>query len=234
MILGHAERILPTQISVKNANDESAQYTVISSSSTENGYQVYQVYSNYRVKAEAKNYGTNKFSVWACAGDDCDKHEVDDNPVAEYLINGTDTLTAYFNKRDEHCFYDSFGKMENSKGKSEDFKVFCSDKSWGTESCDKDCQAYENCIDHCKSGNHCSVGVAGQTYQGYDPEANWMLVYANNKNCLACSYSDYEEPDYILGFIRAPADHAVASCQGGNKWTILLKNEGAYRCNGNI
>lgn len=218
-----AKGSVTTQISVKNANDESAQYTVISSSSTENGYQVYQVYSNYRVKAEAKNYGTNKFSVWACAGDDCDKHEVDDNPVAEYLINGTDTLTAYFNKRDEHCFYDSFGKMENSKGKSEDFKVFCSDKSWGTESCDKDCQAYENCIDHCKSGNHCSVGVAGQTYQGYDPEANWMLVYANNKNCLACSYSDYEEPDYILGFIRAPGKFLnIANMIGYYRPTMLL------------
>ena len=207
-----------TQISVKDAEDESAPYTVISSSSTENGYQVYQVYSNYRVKAEAKNYGSNRFNYWGCAGVDCDGREVDDHPVTEpYLISGTDTLTAYFNKRDEHCFYDSFGNMENSKGKVESFEVFCSRQVCGMfsgcrETCDADCQAYENCVDYCVSENHCSVGVPGQTYQGYDPSANWMLVYGNKIKCkkrgiIFCkeySYDGFAKPVVTEGFIRAP------------------------------
>jgi hypothetical protein len=192
-----------TQISVKDAEDESAPYTVISSSSTENGYQVYQVYSNYRVKAEAKNYGSNRFSFWSCAGVDCDGHEVDDHLVTEpYLISGTDTLTVYFNKRDEHCFYDSFGKMDNSKGTSENFQVFCP----------RDNTTYENCVDYCSSeNNHCSVGVEGKIYEGHDPEANWMIVYSNHrtKECMArgggltglrcVEYSYFVEPKYEEG-----------------------------------
>ena len=203
-----------TQISVKNAEDESAPYKVISSSSTENGYQVYQVYSNYRVKAEVKNYGSNRFNYWGCTGVDCVDHEVDDHLVTEpYLISGTDTLTAYFNKRDEHCFYDSFDEKKNSKGTKEDFVVFCP----------KNNTTYENCVDYCKSGDHCSVGVAGQTYQGHDPEANWMLVYKNHRISLLCGTGDYKAPEYKSLFLRAPGDFlGVADFFGCYYPTVLL------------
>lgn len=202
------------EIAIKEADNDAAQYAVISASSTENGYNVYQVYSNYKVKAEVKNYGSNRFNYWGCAssGDDCIKHEVDDNDVAEYRISGVDTLTAYFNKRDEHCFYDSFGRMKNSKGTEEDFKIFCP----------KNNTTYENCIDRCKNGYHCSVGVAGQTYQGYDPAANWMLVYTNHVS-WSVTYNDFEEPDYLLGFIRAPGAFLnIASALGVYRATMLL------------
>lgn len=200
------------EISIKDADADDNQYTVISSSTTEGGYKVYQVYSNYKVKAEVKNYGSNRFNYWGCAGADCNDHEVDDNPVAEYLISGVDTLTAHFNERDEHCFYDSFGNMKNSKGTKEDFEIFCP----------KNNTTYENCIDRCKSEYHCSVGVAGQTYQGYDPAANWMLVYTNHKS-WSTSYNDFEEPDYLLGFIRAPGAFLnIASALGVYRATMLL------------
>lgn len=198
-----------TEISIKDAADDAAQYRVISSSSTTNdGYKVYQVYSNYKVKAEVKNYGTNRFRYWGCAssGDDCIDHLVDDDPVAEYLISGVDTLTAHFNERDDHCFYDSFGEMKNSKGANETFKAFCSEVSWGRETCDAKCKAYENCVDHCETKDHCSV----KNEEGFDPEANWMVVYKNHKSSFSCGYYDFAPPDYNDGFISAPGDGLFA------------------------
>ena len=218
-----AKSSVTIQVSIKNKDDATADYTAISSSSTEGDYQVYQVYSNYQVKVEAKNYGTNRFNYWGCAssGEDCVKHEVDDHSVAEYLISSVDTLTAYFNERDDHCFYDSFGKMKNSKGDEENFKIFCTKESWGSEYCDNDCKVYENCVDHCASGSHCSVRVKGQTYQGYDTAANWMMVYANHKKIT--SFSDYEQPDYNNSFIRAPGTLGnLGSFFGRYRPTMLL------------
>lgn len=222
-----------TEISIKDADDAAAQYEVISSSSTtEDGYKVYQVYSNYKVKAEVKNYGSNRFRYWNCAssGDDCIKHEVDDNDVAEYLISAVDTLTAHFNERDDHCFFDSFNEHKNSTGKTEKFIAWCPDND----------PTYENCIDRCKSSYHCSVGTEGHAYEGYDPSANWMMIYTNSgKTCvdwgfLHCEKHEYQEftrpashgnlAEFLLddGLLQAPKFSNISDLWDASAPTIIL------------
>ena len=162
------------QVSVKKTADESS-YTVVDPITTENGYKVYQVYADYRVKAEIKNKGDNILNYWECKGADCSVNNgVINADTAVYLVTGVDTLIAHFNERDEHCFFDSFSERENSAGSNEDFVAWCPSNN----------QTYENCIDRCKGNKtHCSVGSEGHAYEGYDSSANWMLIYANRKEC---------------------------------------------------
>ena len=136
--------------------------------STEGDYQVYQVFAGYSVKAVASSDASNRHKFWSCSGPDCGKTKTYPHSVATYLINGVDTLIAHYNVRDGHCFFDSFNDQKNSKGVNEPFKMWCPNNT------------YENCLDRCKSKTHCSVGVEGKTYEGYDPEANWMLIYTNS------------------------------------------------------
>lgn len=161
------------QVSIKKTTDES-NYTVVDPITTENGYKVYQVYADYRVKAEIKNKGDNILNYWECKGADCSVNSgVINADTAVYLVTGVDTLIAHFNERDEHCFFDSFSERENSAGTREKFVAWCPSNN----------QTYENCIDRCKTGTHCSVDNEGRAYQGYDSSANWMLIYANRKEC---------------------------------------------------
>lgn len=162
------------QVSIKKTTDES-NYTVVDPITTENGYKVYQVYADYRVKAEIKNKGDNILNYWECKGADCSVNNgVINADTAVYLVTGVDTLIAHFNERDEHCFFDSFSERENSAGSNEDFVAWCPSNN----------QTYENCIDRCKGNKtHCSVGSEGHAYEGYDSSANWMLIYANRKEC---------------------------------------------------
>ena len=150
--------------------DASSDYATISSIGKEGDYQVYQVYADYQVKVVAPENSSNHHKYWECRGSDCSVNNgIINHSTAEYLISGVDTLIAHYNERDKHCFYDSFNKQENSRGVDEEFLMWCPSNTY-----------YENCLDRCKNKNHCSVGVEGQTYEGYNSEANWMLIYANS------------------------------------------------------
>ena len=164
---GTVESMTP-QVSSKKKEDSD--YTDISPIGTEGEYQVYQVYADYHVKVVAPENSSNHHKYWKCKGPDCTVNSgIINRSTAEYLISGVDTLIAHYNERDDHCFFDSFGNHKNSREESESFKIWCPNNN----------QTYENCIDRCKSGYHCSVGTEGHAYQGYDSSANWMLIYTN-------------------------------------------------------
>ncbi len=163
-----------------------------------NGYDVYNVYAGYSVTAVADDGGSNKFSTWKCSGGDCGPRKSYGNKRFDDMgINSNDTLVAYFNVRDEHCFYDAFGKKENRKGVSEDFLDKCTAAN------------YENCIDYCsETVSQCSIG------EGIDHQANWMSVYSQGEKCKsyilgACvtHYNDtyvYSTPNVTTAYINAP------------------------------
>ena len=152
--------------------DASSDYATISSIGKEGDYQVYQVYADYQVKVVAPENSSNHHKYWECRGSDCSVNNgIINHSTAEYLISGVDTLIAHYNERDKHCFYDSFNKQENSRGVDEEFLMWCPSDTY-----------YENCLDRCKGSNkyHCSVGTEGHAYEGYNSEANWMLIYTNS------------------------------------------------------
>lgn len=218
------------QVSIKKTANESS-YTVIDPITTENGYKVYQVYANYRVKAEIKNKGDNILNYWKCNGVDCSaiNNGIINADTAAFLVKGVDTLTAHFNERDDHCFFDSFGEHKSSTGENEKFVAWCPQNN----------QTYENCIDRCKTGTHCSVG----NKDGYDSSANWMLIYANRKECTyrgvitgLCvtygkNYTDFVQPashgdlvEFFLddGLLQSPKTTNLSDFRGVYAPTFLL------------
>ncbi len=175
-------------LEVAAAKSGDAGYQVLSSTTERNGYKVYQVYAGYRVKFTAKDFGSNVFSKWACHGDDCVVPSYDKETYESLLITSSDTLVATFNRRDDHCFFDTFDSKKSSKNVQEDFKIFCPNNT------------YENCVDYCASDTACSI----RSGQGHDPEANWMIVHSNHKRGLSTSFNDFAEPVFKDGLIRAP------------------------------
>lgn len=220
------------QVSIKETADEPS-YTVIDPIATESGYRVYQVYAGYRVKAEIIDKGDDNFNYWKCKGPDCDavNNGIINADTAAFSVTGVDTLVAHFNERDDHCFFDSFGEHKSSTGENERFVAWCPSNN----------QTYENCIDRCKSGTtHCSVGTEGHAYQGYDSSANWMLIYANRKECefgwpVCLTYSrDFKEfvqpsshgdvVEFFLddGLLQSPKLTNLSDFRGSYAPTFLL------------
>jgi len=165
--VGTVESMTPEISFNKSGTDE---YTTLTSIGKEGDYQVYQVYADYFVKAVAPENSSNHHKYWECRGPDCIVNNgIINRSTAEFRISGVDTLIAHYNERDDHCFFDSFGNHKNSREENESFKIWCPSNN----------QTYENCIDRCKSGYHCSVGTDGHAYQGYDSSANWVMIYTN-------------------------------------------------------
>lgn len=193
-------------LEVAAAKSGDAGYQVLSSTTERNGYKVYQVYAGYRVKFTAKDFGSNVFSKWSCHGDDCVVPSYDKETYESLLITSSDTLVATFNRRDDHCFFDTFGSKKSSKNVQEDFKVFCPNNT------------YENCVDYCASGTDCSI----RSGQGHDPEANWMIVHSNHKS-WSTHYNDFEEPKLKDGLIRAPGTLGnLGAALGAYRPTVML------------
>lgn len=138
----------------------------------DDGYKVYHVYAGQTLNVEAIEGSDNKFSHWRCSGSSCNGRESYKRKLFNELnVQSNVTLTASYNERDKHCFYDSFGTKESSIGTDEKFKNQCKDVS----------STYENCIDQCKSGLNCAVS------SGNHPAANWTSVYANEANYFGVS-----------------------------------------------
>ena len=155
---------------ISSRKSDADDFTTLSPVGTDGDYQVYQVYADYRVQAVAPENSSNQHKYWECRGSDCSVNDgIISHSTAEYLISGVDTLVAHYNERDQHCFFDSFNRQKNSRGVEEDFAMWCPSNTY-----------YENCLDRCKDKYHCSVGVEGKTYEGYNSEANWMLIYTNS------------------------------------------------------
>lgn len=178
-----------------------------------NGYDVYNVYAGYSVTAVADDGGSNKFSTWKCYGGDCGPRKSYGNKRFDDMgINSNDTLVAYFNVRDEHCFYDAFGKKENKKGVSEDFLDKCTAAN------------YENCIDYCsETVSHCSVG------EGVDQQANWMSVYSQgskttNGDCIETGLFGCRTHEKITSYTYTKPDVTSAYISAGPSKPIVLLN----------
>ena len=211
--VGTVESMTP-QVSFKKTDDPD--YTTISPIGTEGEYQVYQVYANYYIKVDAPENSSNHHKYWECRGPDCTVNNgIINRSTAEYRISGVDTLIAHYNERDDHCFFDSFGNHKNSREENESFKIWCPDNN----------QTYENCIDRCKSGYHCSIGTEGHAYQGYDTSANWMLIYANSSECVKRRFGFCTKREY-RGFTKP-------STSGGSLSEILF-DDGLLRAPGTL
>ena len=119
--------------------DTQDSYTDITSSLCEKnseGNLVCSVYAGWYVKTAYTEAGDDKFSRWECSGENC----VDNKPktTAEYTlspITGDNIITAVFNDKDHHCFYEDFTNL--------------------TAFCERD---QTNCINNCENANtSCSV-----------------------------------------------------------------------------
>ncbi|MCF0223595.1 MAG: hypothetical protein HUK20_04935, partial [Fibrobacter sp.] len=207
--------------------------TTLTPYKTENGNDLYQVYAGDTLDVEATSYGSDKFSYWKCTGQSCSDRNIYRRAIFDKLtIQDNTTLIAYFNKRDDHCFYDSFIKKENSKGNNEDFAAFCKNGS------------LENCIDKCNTGTHCSVSSGGY------PNANWTMVYANEIDCVkrnwlgSCvekQYTGFEPPTIpkdglITGtdYISAPGSALSLSNLTGKYSPTVLLNRAQAGFNGTM
>ncbi|WP_297944161.1 hypothetical protein [uncultured Fibrobacter sp.] len=152
-----------------------------------------------------------RFSYWTCYGTSCN----DSDPNKTYsesemkllLKGGMDSVTAWFDQKDGHCFYTNF----------QDFKS----DDWCSLS---DIEARKQCLDSCKNGaKHCS---AGQTpYEGSVEGSDWLIVYSNdnrnNGNGFALPQIDNRE-----GNLMHPKDFGrkVILKQTIGKPTVILNN----------
>lgn len=152
------------EVVVKASPTADGSYTELEPYEIIDGKKMYHVYADYHVSVSAAP--KDQFSNWKCSGESCGSRKIWANSTYDNLnVVGDVTLMGYYNERDGHCFFDSFEDIVNSKGTKESFKAFCPN---GT---------YENCVDRCASETHCTVD------EGKDPEANWTVVYANEKVC---------------------------------------------------
>ena len=110
------------------------------------------VYAGWTVKADYTLGGDDKLSRWECEGDNCPVPAMRSLEFVLPQITANNTLTAVFNDKDDHCFYEDFTALT----------AFC---SGGTT----------NCINTCEGGSGSSCTVSGAN-------AEWQLMYPNNGN----------------------------------------------------
>ena len=111
------------------------------------------VYAGWKVKASYTLDGEDGFSRWECDGYNCPVPASTSGEFEIPLITANNTLTAVFNDKDKHCFYEDFT----------DLTAFCSGGS------------NTKCINTCEGGNGSSCTVSGAN-------ADWQLMYPNNRN----------------------------------------------------
>lgn len=145
-----------TKVSVYYSEDNT-QFTDGTSSicsKNETGDLVCNVYAGWYVKTAYTTAGTDKFSRWECSseGDNCTKPSATGKDYNLKPITANNTITAIFNDRDKHCFYEDFTELT----------AFCS----GNET---------HCINTCSGGSGSSCSVSGVN-------AEWQLMYPNNGN----------------------------------------------------
>ena len=126
--------------------------------------------------------GSGNFSYWTCDGKSCGdfkNKQINTSSFKIPLLGGADTVTAWFNQKDEHCFYTSF----------EEFKKI--DNGWCAN------EDESKCIDKCKAGKkHCSVNNNDHQYNN----ADWVMVYSNNGD-------DFVFPAFSDNSIKTPSNY---------------------------
>ncbi len=144
-------------VSIWLADDDDNFTDVTNSSYCQNnsdGNIVCNVYAGWKLKTKYIEEGSDKFSRWECDGENCATasksitgHEYTLSP-----ITSNNTITAVFNDKDKHCFYEDFTTLT----------AFCSGNA-------------TKCINSCEGGKLHSCSVSGVN-------ADWQLMYPNNGN----------------------------------------------------
>ena len=134
------------------------EYTEITSNvdlckTNSDGDLVCYVYAGWNVKAGYTIEGNDKLSRWECEGDNCPVPAMRSLEFVIPQITANNTITAVFNDKDKHCFYEDFSELT----------AFC---AVGNDT---------KCIKTCEGGNGSSCTVSGSN-------ADWQLMYPNNRN----------------------------------------------------
>ena len=115
----------------------------------------YTVYAGSRIKLSYEE-GSDKFSYWKCLGDNCPVN-ISNSSDYSLLISADNEVTAKFNDKDKHCFYEDFLSL----------KAFCS-------------AGETNCIQNCTSSGGCDISQTSANWQ-----MMFTNVKGNNKSNAA-------------------------------------------------
>lgn len=123
-------------VKIDGANESATSVTITTDSKTETCLQTddacdFTVYAGENVSI-SYSAETDKFSYWKCSGDNCPVELTTSSPFTLQPISGNNTVTAKFNDKDKHCFYEDFSELT----------VSCNDR----ETCIRDCEEASGCV----------------------------------------------------------------------------------------
>lgn len=143
-----------TSVSVlyNNGEDDYTDGTSSICKKNSDGDLVCSVYAGWHIKTTYTLDGSDEFSRWECTGDNCTDNSIKSYQYQLKTITSDNTITAIFNDKDKHCFYEDFTKLT----------AFCTGSA-------------TKCINTCEGGSSHSCSVSGVS-------ADWQLMYPNNGN----------------------------------------------------
>lgn len=120
-------------VKIDGADESSTSVTIVTDSKSETCYDAcdFTVYAGENVSI-SYSAETDKFSYWKCSGDNCPVELTTSSPFTLQPISGNNTVTAKFNDKDKHCFYEDFSELT----------AFCDNN----EHCIRDCSEPSGCI----------------------------------------------------------------------------------------
>lgn len=123
-------------VKIDGADESSTLVTIVTDSKSETCLQTddacdFTVYAGENVSI-SYSAETDKFSYWKCSGDNCPVELTTSSPFTLQPISGNNTVTAKFNDKDKHCFYEDFSELT----------VSCNDR----ETCIRDCEEASGCV----------------------------------------------------------------------------------------
>ncbi|MEE1276317.1 MAG: hypothetical protein UHC59_04925 [Fibrobacteraceae bacterium] len=123
-------------VKIDGADESSTSVTIVTDSKSETCLQTddacdFTVYAGENVSI-SYSAETDKFSYWKCSGDNCPVELTTSSPFTLQPISGNNTVTAKFNDKDKHCFYEDFSELT----------VSCNDR----ETCIRDCEEASGCV----------------------------------------------------------------------------------------
>ena len=127
-------------VKIDGADESSTSVTIVTDSKSETCLQTddacdFTVYAGENVTVSysaGDGVNNDKFSYWKCSGDNCPVELSTSAVYSLQPISGNNTVTAKFNDKDKHCFYEDFSNLT----------AFCDNN----EHCIRDCSEPSGCI----------------------------------------------------------------------------------------
>lgn len=127
-------------VKIDGADESSTSVTIVTDSKSETCLQTddacdFTVYAGENVTVSysaGDGVNNDKFSYWKCSGDNCPVELSTSTVYSLQPISGNNTVTAKFNDKDKHCFYEDFSNLT----------AFCDNN----EHCIRDCSEPSGCI----------------------------------------------------------------------------------------